>query len=143
MTAFNLRPATVFLVLLSGCCCFGGCGGVTVDGYVAYKGEPIERGSIDLVPTNQTAGTAARAAVERGVFALPGELKPGEYVVQFRWPKKTGKKIKVDADAPGAVNGEVDETIDVIPTGYNEKSTLRRELAPGRNYLKFDLEPRD
>lgn len=129
------------LILVTWALCATGCSPstATVEGTASYKGQAVERGSIDLVPTEGTEGTAARAVIEGGAFKIAGPMAPGKYLVQVRWPKATGKKIKVEADAPGAVNGEVDEMKQVIPPEFNEKSTLKRDITAGRNTLKLEL----
>lgn len=132
------RIQSAALVILAFC---AGCGSsaATVEGTASYKGQPVEHGSIDLIPTDGSEGVAARAIIERGAFSVAGPVTPGKYLVQIRWPKATGKKIKTAIDGPGVVNGEVDEMKQVIPPEFNEKSTLKRELSAGRNTLKLEL----
>jgi len=52
--------------------------------------------------------------------------------VEIRWSKPTGKKVKVPS-------GQFDETKQVIPARYNDRSTLEFETKPGTNQYTVEL----
>lgn len=112
---------------------------VMVEGRVTLQGENVARGTIDLIPADNTAGTNGRAVIEQGAFKLTSEMQPGRYLIRISAPQATGKKIKVEEGAPGAVGGELDELRETIPPEYNQSSTLQRELKSGKNVLDFRL----
>jgi hypothetical protein len=115
----------------------GGCGGEsvsTVHGKVTLDGEPVNGGNIMFLPTG--GSRKAAAAIEQGAYALAttDALPPGEYRVEIRWPKPTGRKIP-SAD-PGM---QADETKEVVPAKYNENSTLTVEIGGGDVEKDFAL----
>jgi len=127
--AAGLAPARLAAVLfvlgwLSGC---GGEVASTVHGKVTLDGEPVSGGNIVFLPSGSSSRKAA-AAIEQGGYALAptDALPPGEYRVEIRWPKPTGRKI-ASAD-PGM---QADETREVIPAKYNDNSTLTVEIGGG------------
>jgi hypothetical protein len=116
----------------------GGCGGKsvsTVHGKVTLDGEPIAAGDIQFLPTGGSSRKAA-APIEQGAYALAptDALPPGEYRVEIRWPKPTGRKIP-SAD-PGM---QADETKEVVPARYNSDSTLKVEIGGGDVEKDFAL----
>jgi hypothetical protein len=115
------------LVGLAGC---GGSGQAAVEGTVTYDGQPID-GAIAFVGGERSAG----AAVIAGKYEIPAETGPlpGDYKVQIRWQKKTGKKFKTDA-------GEFDDAKEGLPAKYHDATTLTATVKGGKNVIDFNLE---
>lgn len=98
-----------------------------VSGTVAFKGVPLDTGSIAfLSPIDgmQLGG----AAIKDGKFQMPAEmgLEPGTYKVSISSPKGVGERtpeqIEVGASAPGK---------EQIPAEYNTKTKLTIEVTGG------------
>lgn len=122
------------IVLLAGCRPDTG-GRAALSGTVTFDGQPVDGGAIALLPTDG-GDTKAGARIDDGKYIIPAERgpRPGNYRVEIRWQKKTGRKIPSD-DPPNLM----DETRQVIPEQFNAKSKTVREIKPGNNTLDFDL----
>jgi hypothetical protein len=128
----------VGLLVVSGMAVSWGChrGPVTssVHGEITLDGKPIDGGQITFVPAGAGA-VPAQATIEGGKYEIKAAKGPsvGKCKIEVRWSKKTGRKIQ----APPA--GEVEETRQIIPAAYNDKSTLSFEIKPGDNVYSSDL----
>jgi hypothetical protein len=123
------------VLALSGC--GGGSGGVAVSGQVTLDGQPLETGTLTLIPEGQ--GTAATATISRGAYSIPEREgpTPGTYRVEIHSIQSTGRTAKkvVDPDYAG------EETEDIIPPRYHQNSELRAQVkAEGENRFDFPLE---
>lgn len=118
----------------------GGCGGdtiprVEVQGEVKLDGVPLNGGSVTFIPVG--SGPAAGATIENGHYAITEDKgpSPGEYRVEIRSPKPTGKQV-VGTD--GVTLEEQFE--EAVPAQYNTKSELKATLVSGqKNQVDFDL----
>jgi hypothetical protein len=121
-------------------CADDGLDRAEVHGQVTVDGQPIEQGSISLVPQPGTEGPAVGTAIEDGTYAFDhsdGPL-PGSYRVEIRATRKTGRQIVDDMRPPG--DNRVDEVEQYLPPRYNSKSELTVEVARGVNKVKdYDL----
>ncbi len=122
-----------------------GCGDrgptrVAVTGSVKLDGKPVEQGSISFVPPEGSDIPAASAEIKAGEYSLPVTSGPavGQYRIEIRWSRPTGKKVKMGSPAPPGTM--VDEVREAVPAKYNTKSTLEREVSEGDNTLDFDLD---
>jgi hypothetical protein len=131
----GLMCAAVFL--LAGC----GDGRVRVRGTVLYDGKPVEEGTIAFEPANGQ-GPSTGGPIKDGKYDLAGEARAtvGEKVVRIIASCKTGRKIPIPPPArPGTT---IDERVQCIPSQYNDRSTLRVQVTPGKdNTHDFDLKP--
>jgi hypothetical protein len=118
-----------------------GCGDeqVHMRGKVTLDGKPIETGAITFIPDDLNLGQTAGASIALGEFQVVGNNlpPPGLYRVEIRSQIKTGKQIPAGSPAPPGTMME--ETIEAVPTKYNDKSELKRELKTGDNNLNFEL----
>lgn len=141
----STRLARRIVVLLLLGLCLPGCGGgavkysgpkrVAVRGKVTFDGEPVHRGTIVLIPHDDSHARVG-GVIENGEYSLIEAQGPnlGEYAVDIRWPRPTGKKVP-DADA-----GElVDELANVIPVKYNDGSELKIDTRLGDGTFDFAL----
>lgn len=121
--------------------CAPGTGGrVEVSGQVTFDGQPIENGSIALVPLDLAQGKSVGGTISGGTYLIPaaqGPL-PGKYRVEIKALRKTGRKITTDMH-PGGDN-LVDQVEQFIPPRYNTRSTLTVEVKDRpKNELQFPL----
>lgn len=121
--------------------CLLGCGGdderATLRGSVTFANEPVERGTIGLIPIEGTKGPTAGGAIEMGKYGITnnGPL-PGTYKVTIQAYRNTGKMIKTEA--LGTIV-EVEETEQYIPANFNINTELVIEISAGKNQHDFPL----
>ena len=132
-------PLTVLLAVLVGC---GESNRAAVNGTVTLDGQPIEDGTINFIPTHDSAASAAWGPIKGGSYSIPAHEGPtvGSSRVEIRWTRKTGKKIPAIAPAPKGSFTE--ETREAVPVRYNSQSELKRDLQKGENTLDFNLDPK-
>ncbi len=133
LTALGL----VFSVLM-----LAGCGsGPRLEGTVKLDGQPVDGGTITLLPTGEGAGTRPKVtgSITGGKYVLDStrNLQTGTYRVELHWHKKTGKQLE-SSDPPH----KIDETIQVIPKKYNADSKETIEITSSVNTKDFDLKSR-
>lgn len=119
------------IVSVLGC----GSGTATLSGSATLDGKPIENGSISVSPVG-APGAQFAGKIENGRYSI--DMAPnavGEYRVEIRWPKPTGKQIPVEDDPPNTI----EEMKDAVPAKYNDESTLTVTLKSGSNTEDFAL----
>jgi hypothetical protein len=130
-----LGLACALVLLGTGC----GDGRVRVSGNVVFEGKPLEEGFIALLPSDGVGPTTG-GPIKDGKYDLNGEARSttGEKIVRIVGSRKTGRKIPAGSP-PGAMT---DEYVQCIPSQYNDQSTLRVQITPGKdNSHNFDLKP--
>jgi hypothetical protein len=108
-----------------------------VQGAVSYGGEAVDDGGIAFIPVEGGAAQVrATGEIRDGHYNLDGSRGPypGKYRVEIFWYKKTGRQI-----ASPSGKAVKDETKQVIPAKYNDKTELKVEVKLGRNTLDFEL----
>lgn len=114
-----------------------GCGGgnATVEGTVTVDGAPVGNGTIAFIPAS-SEGKKAGEQIADGKYALGGEFSPapGNYKVEIRWNKPTGKKV-FNAD----LNQQMDVFAEGLPEKFHKNSELKATLKPGKNKVDFSL----
>lgn len=130
----RLAFATAFVLLLA-----VGCGDPSgrqkVSGQVTLKGQPVDQGSLEFIPTAADGVSHAGAVIENGHYTIPANkgLVPGNYAIKIYWPERI---IKTE-EAPGPLGpGPKDR----MPFKYNTKTTLTREVKQGDNTFDFHLD---
>jgi len=129
---------TAAVTLLSAAGCGPKDARLAIKGAVTLDGEPVASAVVSFFPMTPSAGaTVAGAAVSQGRYELPVSkgLPPGDYRVEIRIPRPTGR-MAVDP-ATGESTPEVREA---APARYNEQSELRITVAPAMGDLDFRLE---
>jgi len=92
-------------------------------------------GAISFLPAGK--GVAAGATITGGRYVVEGARgpTPGEYRVEIRASAQSGKQVK---DSFGQAS--IAEMESIIPTRYNDKTTLRAEItAAGPNQFDYSL----
>jgi hypothetical protein len=119
--------------LLSGCGGGEGDGLYPLSGLATFNGEPIDLGSIALIPAGGGGGEQMRASggvIKDGKYLIPPEKGPtaGTYRVEVHWLKKTGKTL-VDEETESLY----DERIEALPPEFHRKSDLTIEIPAPEN----------
>lgn len=119
-----------------------GCGEETVGvrGRITLDQKPIEKGAISFEPADGN-GTTSGAEILDGEYEMIGKARitPGTKVVRIRATRKTGRMIP---KMPGS-SEMVAEDKEYIPEHYNNRTTLRVEVVPGKvNEVDFELKTR-
>ncbi len=134
-------PARHWLVLCLVCASAGCSGGGRADlsGEVLLDGEPLEAGTLLLIPTDPTGGTGVSGEIKAGKYSFVGgqALLPGAYKVQIHGLKKTGRKVRDSMGNPGDL---VDEVAEAVAPRFNAETELTVEVRPGggpKNFAVF------
>jgi len=130
-------PLTVAVLTV----CLSGCGEndgrATVRGSITFADEPVERGTISLIPAEGTKGPSTGGNIEMGEYTiLENGPMPGKYKVTIEAYRNTGKMVQTEA--MGKIV-EVEETEQFIPAKYNTNTELLIEIDAGRNDHDFAL----
>lgn len=135
---FRLRCVCFIAVglLLSGC-----NSGTKIHGKISANGAPLDEAEIQFVPVTSTGGEQLGTVVSKGEYTLadPERLKEGEYQVQIRAYRKSGKKIW-DGMGDGSNKNMVEELKQFIPAKYNDTSELKVAIKAGNNEFSTDLQ---
>jgi hypothetical protein len=130
-----LGLAGVMALLVTAC----GDGRVRVSGTVLFEGKPVEQGVISLEPVDGVGPTTG-GSITDGKYDLTGDARStvGDKIVRIYASRATGRKIPAGTPAPPGTM--VDEMIQCIPKEYNDQSTLKVQITPGRdNTHNFEL----
>ncbi|WP_339749241.1 hypothetical protein [uncultured Rubinisphaera sp.] len=129
-------------VLLGLCSLFMiGCGGDGIDrvdvvGKVTLDGAPLNEGaSITFIPVGP--GPAAGAVIEGDQYTMLGDRAPGpgEYRVEIRSPRPTGKQVLGTDGVTMEPSFE-----EAVPEKYNTNTELKANLSSGEtNTVDFIL----
>ncbi|UUO08299.1 hypothetical protein M4951_08275 [Blastopirellula sp. J2-11] len=130
----------VLLLVLTGCGRgYNGPERASISGRISLDGQAIETGTIEFLPTAETAGPTAGAKISGGLYEIAEKQGPvlGRYQVRIHAHGKTGRKI-----SPGSLEAAgtmIDEIGEIIPSKFNEKTTLERDVVAGKNQIDFEL----
>lgn len=121
----------------------GGCGegdGLkreAVSGKVTLNGKPLERGSIQFLPTQADQAAAAWGQIVDGAYSVGAADGPvaGEYSVSIT---SASSETPAAGALPGDDSGPADPN--AVPEQYNLKTTLKATVEAGKaNQLNYDL----
>jgi hypothetical protein len=141
--------AVFFLALIAwtpGGCTRGAADRGAVRGKVTVDGSPLPEGSIEFIPMDPRQGQTGSTGIKNGEYAIAaqGGLLPGEYQVQIRAERRTGKKHwdgMGDERRPASQKNYVEEMESYIPAKYNDRSTFKAKVEPGKvNEFNYNLE---
>lgn len=121
-----------------------GCGGADyegdkrfpITGTVTVDGEPMEYGTISFIPAMQSEARVSGGPIVAGKFEMrEGRgANAGEYRVEIRWQKPTGKMIK-DIDTEEMI----EQRAEGLPARYHENSELTVTVSEEKYEFDFDL----
>jgi hypothetical protein len=129
----------VALIAVSGC---GDARRASMSGSVTLNGQPVNGGTISIIPEAATDSIAVWGDINNGHYSLSGGsgLTVGTNRVEIRWPKTTGRKVALPP--PARQGSLIEETVEVIPMRYNIQSELHVDIKQGENKLDFRLDSR-
>jgi hypothetical protein len=142
-------PAVILLALIAwvpGGCTRGPSDRGAVKGKVTVDGSPLAQGSIEFIPVDPKLGQTGATGIKDGQYAIAAErgLLAGEYQVQIRAERPTGRKHwdgMGDERRPASQKNYVDEMVSYIPAKYNDRTTLKAKIEPGKvNEYDYNLE---
>jgi hypothetical protein len=145
-------PQSAVVILVLGCFVgtVAGCGEASqraaVKGKVTVDGAPLPTGVIEFLPVDKQSGQPGGAAIEAGQYAISADkgLLAGEYLVQIRADRPTGKKVwdgMGDERWPASKKNFVDQMEAYIPARYNDRTELRARIESGKlNVYDFELQ---
>jgi hypothetical protein len=134
--------------LVGACVVVAGCGGASYDGdkrfplsgTATFDGQPIDLGSISLIPVGGGAGEGGGRAtgevIQDGKYSISEEKGPtaGKYRAEVSWLKLTGRRLK-DPDT-----GEMyDERKEALPDKYVKGSEITIEVPAPENTHNLEL----
>jgi hypothetical protein len=130
--------------LLGLCLMASGCGGDDGDGLfplsgsVSFNGEPIDLGSIALIPAGGGSANnrSSGGVIQNGTYQIPQEkgLSAGTYRVEIHWLKKTGRELT------DPMSGDkYDERKEALPARFHTRSELTLEIPAPDNKHDLDL----
>jgi len=132
---FRVRAACMGS-LLAALGILAGCGGdpsmAEVRGSVTFDNNPIEKGSITFFPIDGKTKTAG-CQIKDGQYVA--QVPVGTMKVSISVPKVVGKVPLFDT--PGSKMRDIIE--EVLPPQYNEETTLRLDVTPGKVEKDFEL----
>ena len=135
----------IFVAVLSLGMAASGCGGEEGDGLhplsgsATYNGEPIDLGSIALIPAGGGGAGSQRASggvIQNGMYDIPPEKGPnaGKYRIEVHWLKKTGREL-IDPMS----GDKYDERKEALPPQFHARSDLTIEIPAPENRHDLNL----
>ena len=136
MNTKHFLSLSTMVVLLGSISLLAGCGPsdgmITISGSVTLDGEPVEDGSISLMPIN--GGSMGGGLIENGHYTA--KSSPGEMAVQIHAHKMVQKK---NPSREEVERGLTEDSVSIIPPVYNRQSQLRINVSPEQKNFEFDL----
>lgn len=136
MNKKHLYTLTSCIALLASMSFLAGCGPsdgmITITGSVTMDGEPVQDGSISLMPIN--GGSMGGGLIENGYYSA--KSSPGEMAVQIHAHKMVKKKNPTREEIE---RGLSEDSVSIIPNEYNRQSKLRITVAPDQRNFEFNL----
>jgi hypothetical protein len=107
-----------------------------VSGSVALDGKPLAQGKIQFAPVDAGSGKAAFAVgdITDGKYAI--DQAAGPVAGKFKVSISSVPSIKISTGEPGPVPKMEPEK---VPTQFNTKTTLTKEVTSGPNTIDFEL----
>lgn len=106
---------------------------VTIRGTVTMDGEPVQDGSISLMPVDG-AGITGGGLVRNGSFTA--ESSPGEMAVQIYGHRTVQKENPTQEEIE---RGLATDRVQYLPAAYNQQSKLRIIVSPSDRRFDFEL----
>ena len=125
-----LLPCVGLVLSLAGC---SDNGLLEISGSVTLDGQPVEEGSISLMPVDGK-GVTGGGLISNGTYTA--ETSPGEMAVQI-YAYKTVEKAKPTAEE--IERGITSDRVELLPPVYNRQSKLRIQVSDSEQTFDFAL----
>jgi hypothetical protein len=133
---FKVFASVAFALLF----CLSGCGRrdvlMDISGTVTCDGQPVQKGTISLLPVNGRGPTAA-AIIANGRYAM--KAVPGMKQVKIESFKITGRQPYKPQEPQHPAPPMIDVQVQMLPERYNTKTELVRDIVPGVRIYNFTL----
>lgn len=136
-SAIGLLSLSLLCAILMGCGqSYDGDQRYAVSGNVTYDGEVIDVGTISFIPMSGDKQRVSGGLIENGAYTIAEEMGPnaGQYRVEIRWAKKTGKQFWVED-----TQEMVDRRNEGLPPRFHKDSSLTADVAGNQTVFDFDL----
>jgi hypothetical protein len=123
-------------VFASGCGADTG-GRVALSGNVTFQGQPLQRGSVEVV--SEDGGQQTGAPIEQGRFSIPAPqgVTPGKYHVRIYSADETAAH---NADEPPGPESMMPVAKEKIPPEFNSRTKLVFDVEErGANHFTIDI----
>jgi len=111
-----------------------------VTGTVTVDDEPLQKGSIRFIPTDETKGPEAGAKIENGFYELSEEDGPVVGTVRVEIRDVTDPGYDLDDPEQFVEKGDKPLPRPRIPPKYNRRSKITRTIKAGEvNELNFTI----
>ncbi len=138
MISFAHRMMVGFILMILAVGCSGSDDGrLPISGTVSLKGESLDSGSIQFIPTTPD-GSHGGSVISDGKYSIPKEqgLKPGKYRVVI----SAGAQGTVETPAmPGESGPPAKERIPAEYNSASEKNPVIREVSAQALQQDFDI----
>lgn len=131
LVPWSLGALCLVALGLSGCGRSDGL--ITVSGTVTLDGQPVETGSISLMPVDGK-GMAGGGVITDGRFSA--DTVPGEIAVQIHAHKTVQKENPTQEEIERNLT---EMQVPLLPAVYNRQSKLRIDVAPDNRRFDFNL----
>lgn len=125
-----LLPCVGLALFLAGC---SDSGLIKLSGTVTLDGQPVEDGSISLMPVDGK-GVTGGGLISNGKYTA--ESSPGEMAVQI-YAYKTVTRANPTAEE--IERGITDDRVELLPPVYNRQSKLRIQVSSSDRNFDFPL----
>jgi len=139
---YALLAIAGLVTLAAGC---GGGSSAVVSGTVTYDGQPVENGTITLLPEDGK-GPSAGGQINGGRYRVEG-VTPGRKIVRILGVKavafaRTTEELRLQAEEAarqGKIGAEPEPAVTIPPDAKGNNATV--EVRLGSQTLDFQLEP--
>jgi len=106
----------------------------SVNGKVTLDGSPLDDANISFVPLSDGQREAGWTTISKGVYSIPASngLGTGKFRVEIR-------ALRTVNDTTNRNDLSLVNAKEIIPSRYNSKSELVKEIKAGENIVDFDL----
>jgi hypothetical protein len=132
--------ALATMLLLPGCNSSEGPTRVAVVGHVKLDGKPLQRGSIEFIPVQDTEGPKAAAEIVDGDYRLRKADGPVVGTVRIEINSIQSPAFALDDPQAHAKNIWTAVETNLVPPQYNQQSTITRAITEdGPNEFNFNI----
>ena len=114
----------------------------SVTGTVTLDGQPLDHGTLQLIPDDGNAvKVPSGAVIQNGKYSIPSDpgIPDGTYTVRISSPEPTVAPPGFSIHNPGSLPPPDVKPVDRVPKEWNTESTHKIEVKKGRNSFVFNV----